>query len=57
MCSPMPDIDPDDLDGPPPCLKYPECESQKTCNWPECRLNKEGCPGCIVSENICYHKD
>lgn len=36
MCSPMPDIDPDEDDGPPACFRYPHCEAHEACGWPAC---------------------
>lgn len=35
MCSPMPDINPDD-DAPPACARYPHCEAHEACGWPAC---------------------
>lgn len=36
MCSPMPDLDPDEIGAgaPPPCAHYPECRQE--CAWPAC---------------------
>jgi len=34
MCSPMPDIDPDEVPAPLPCERYPEC--RQGCAWPAC---------------------
>jgi hypothetical protein len=38
MCSPMPDIDPDDDDAPGPCGRWPGCEREgdPVCTWPAC---------------------
>jgi len=40
MCSPMPDIDPDEIPAPLPCSRYPECRQK--CTWPLC--NEEAPP-------------
>jgi len=36
MCSPMPDVDPDEVGvgAPLPCDRYPECRQE--CTWPAC---------------------
>ena len=39
MCSPMPDVDPDEIDAPGPCEAYPGRGGDgpgELCLWPAC---------------------
>jgi hypothetical protein len=36
MCSPMPDVSPEDIGAPSACFRYPHCEAHEACGWPQC---------------------
>jgi len=42
MCSPMPDVDVDEVEEPPPCHFYSKCDDEGWCLWPKCQRPKGG---------------
>ena len=48
MCSPMPDLDPEDALAPLPCERYPQC---KPCTWPQCVER----PTCHFAVGVDFH--